>query len=110
MTEHPPLIDRVPRERAVSTFGRDVLVAASAGTGKTTILTERVLQALTAQGLDVTRILVLTFTEAAAEEMRGRIAQQLRRRCEEPQDTRLRAQLRRLDAAPISTTSSDSQA
>jgi ATP-dependent helicase/nuclease subunit A len=103
MTERPPLIDHGPRERAVSTFGRDVLVAASAGTGKTTILTERVLYALTALGLDVTRILVLTFTEAAAEEMRGRIAQQLRRRCEAQRDRRLRAQLRRLDAAPIST-------
>jgi len=103
MTEHPPLIDRAPRERAITTFDRDVLVAASAGTGKTTVLTERVLHALTAQGLDVTRILVLTFTEAAAEEMRARIAQQLRRRCEEEMDTRLRAQLRRLDAAPIST-------
>lgn len=103
MTEHPGLIDRIPRERAVATFGRDVLVAASAGTGKTTVLTQRVMHALTAENLDVTRILVLTFTEAAAEEMRSRIAQLLRQACQKPDPARLRIQLRRLDAAPIST-------
>jgi ATP-dependent helicase/nuclease subunit A len=96
-------MDQAQRDRAVRTFDRDVLVAASAGTGKTTVLTERVVHALTHQRSDITRILVLTFTEAAAEEMRSRIAHRLHQACSACGNAHLRRQWLYMDAAPIST-------
>lgn len=89
---------------AIETRGRDVLVTASAGTGKTAVLAERCVQVLTGpNAVDVGRILVMTFTDAAAEEMRGRIAARLRQRYAATRDARLRHQLLMIDAAEIST-------
>lgn len=58
-------------------LGHDVLVSASAGSGKTTVLVERVLRQLL-NGGDVTRLLVVTFTNAAATEMKAKIAKALK--------------------------------
>ncbi len=90
---------------AIDTRDRQVLVAASAGTGKTAVLSERVAQAVADPkgGVDIERILVLTFTEAAAEEMRARIAGRLRAEAKTRKDRALRSQLLRIDAAHIST-------
>jgi ATP-dependent helicase/nuclease subunit A len=94
------------QKRAIETVGREVLVAASAGTGKTAVLSRRCVERICdpTHPADVDQLLVLTFTEAAAEEMKTRIARQLeaasRRR---PADGRLRRQLCRLDAAYIGT-------
>ena len=84
----------------------DLLVSASAGTGKTAVLVERILQLLTREDAPVAldRFLVVTFTEAAAAEMREKIAVQVRRRLgETPSDFRLRRQLLLLENAQIST-------
>ncbi len=94
--------------RAVSTTGRSVIVSAAAGSGKTTVLAERcaylVCDAPADQRCDIDSLLVLTFTDAAAAEMRSRIIEAIRRRAEErPNDKRLRDQLALADAAQIST-------
>jgi ATP-dependent exoDNAse (exonuclease V) beta subunit len=73
-----------------------VFVSAGAGTGKTTVIVERFCRAVCERGLDVDSILVITYTERAAGELRGRI----RRRLEEIGRHDL---ARELDAAWIST-------
>lgn len=90
---------------AIETVGRPVLVAASAGTGKTAALSGRVVERI-ADANDPAQadsILVLTFTDAAAEEMRSRIAETLYQRSRQARDVRLNRQLLLLDRANIST-------
>ncbi|MGO3380631.1 MAG: UvrD-helicase domain-containing protein, partial [Loigolactobacillus coryniformis] len=60
------------QQHAVTDAGRNILVSASAGSGKTTVLVERVIQKIL-HGTNVDELLVVTFTEAAASEMRDRI-------------------------------------
>lgn len=93
------------QQRAVETIGRDVLVTASAGTGKTAALSQRCAARIcdTAAPIDADRLLVLTFTDAAAEEMRSRIAAVLRQTARLTNDSRLRQQALLLDGAYIST-------
>jgi ATP-dependent helicase/nuclease subunit A len=90
---------------ALSPADREILVTASAGTGKTAVLTERCLRILsdTSHPTSVDEILVVTFTDAAAEEMRSRIARGLRARYAKTPHPRLKHQLLLLDAADIST-------
>ncbi len=97
-----------PQQEAVTTVGRSLIVSAAAGSGKTSVLAERcaylVCDAPPAARCDVDRLLVLTFTEAAAGEMRQRIIAALRERlAATPGDHRLREQVALADAARIST-------
>lgn len=57
---------------AINKDGTNIIVSAGAGSGKTAVLTERVIRKLK-QGIDVDRLLVLTFTNEAANEMKSRI-------------------------------------
>ena len=68
------------QKRAIAARGSDVLVTASAGTGKTAVLSGRCVDIIADKSIcpDVWSILVLTFTDMAAEQMRSRIAEQLR--------------------------------
>src|SRR5207249_10573281 len=79
----------------ISTTGRSLLVSAAAGSGKTAVLAERcahlVCDAPNPCGVD--ELLVVTFTNAAASEMRERIEKVLRQRVEAPDDPRLARQL-----------------
>ena len=89
--------------RAVMARGRPVLVSAAAGSGKTRVLTER-LMARVLEGEDIDRFLVITFTRAAAAELRGRILAELNRRAAaDPADKRLRRQSALLYRAKIGT-------
>ncbi len=90
------------QKRAIKARGSDVLVTASAGTGKTAVLSGRCVNIVSDKS-DVRNILVLTFTEAAAEQMRSRIAEQLRNAFLEKPDSHLRYQLMLLQGADIST-------
>ena len=72
-----------------------VFVSAGAGTGKTTVLVERFAKAVCERGLDVDSLLVITYTERAAGELRARIRARL---AERPRDL-----ARELDGAWIST-------
>jgi len=84
------------QRRAIAEEGKTILVNAGAGSGKTSVLAARVMRKLQ-QGVDIDRLVILTFTNAAAAEMRSRIKQNIRK------DPTLTAQLKRLDNAVIST-------
>ena len=87
--------------RAIELRGENILLSAAAGSGKTTVLVERVLR-LIAEGADIDRMLVVTFTRAAASDMRAKLSKQLSERAAAG-DGRCREQLLRLDRASIST-------
>jgi ATP-dependent helicase/nuclease subunit A len=65
------------QQRAAIGARGDVFVAAGAGTGKTAVLVERFVQAVVDDGLDVDSLLVITYTERAAGELRARIRSRL---------------------------------
>ena len=90
---------------AINSAGKDILVTASAGTGKTAVLAQRCANILagTADPTNISQILVLTFTNAAADEMQSRIAENLRAQFQKDRTNYLRRQLLTLDAAHIST-------
>lgn len=79
------------QRRAIDGRG-NLIVSAAAGAGKTAVLTERICS-LVAGGVSVDELLVLTFTRAAAAEMKLRIEQRLQRAVEETEDETLRARL-----------------
>jgi superfamily I DNA/RNA helicase/RecB family exonuclease len=79
----PPELDDAQR-RVVSHSGGPLLVLAGPGTGKTTVLAEAVVDRVTARGIDPSRILVLTFSRKAAQELRERITLRLHRTTTEP--------------------------
>lgn len=84
----------------------DACVAAAAGSGKTAVLVERVLHLVVERGFDLGHIVAITFTEAAAAEMKERLRRELRaREAAGDPDTveRWRALGRRLETARIST-------
>lgn len=86
-----------------------VLVSAAAGSGKTAVLVERVIERLTdpEHPTDADRLLVVTFTKAAAAEMRDRIEKRLLALMkEQPENTRLRRQQLLLQQAHICTVDS----
>ena len=64
------------QEKAIETFGKDIIVSAGAGSGKTAVLSERVLEHVK-NGIDIEEMLILTFTNLAAGEMRDRIRSKL---------------------------------
>ncbi len=93
------------QKQAIESQSGDITVAASAGTGKTTVLSQRAVRILGMPELcpDVSDILVLTFTDAAAGEMNTRIARHLRDSAQQGKNAHLRKQLLMLDGADIST-------
>ena len=93
------------QSQAINTDG-SVLVAAAAGSGKTAVLVERVIRKLTAEENPVSadRLLIVTFTNAAAAEMRSRIEKRLLEECRKrPDDALLRRQRRLIQTAQICT-------
>ena len=93
------------QKQAIETLDKSVLVSAAAGSGKTAILVERILRIILEGRANVDELLVVTFTNAAASEMKLRLAAAIRKRMrEEPEDApRLREQLSRLYRAYITT-------
>ena len=96
------------QRRGIETAGRSLLVSAAAGSGKTAVLAARcaylVCDAPPPHRCDVDELLVVTFTKAAAAEMRNRIERALRERLASgPYDARLARQLMLLDRAHVST-------
>ena len=94
------------QEAAMNIRDKMLLVSAAAGSGKTSVLTERIIRLLTADEhpADLSRILVVTFTRAAAAELKARIAQALTAAlAERPGDAHLSRQLFLLGSAQIST-------
>lgn len=94
------------QQQAIQAGERKILVAAAAGSGKTAVLVERIIQRLLdpANPLDLDRLLVVTFTEAAASEMRTRIGAALTKELnQDPANRHLKRQLALLHKAQIST-------
>lgn len=93
--------------KAIWAKGCDILVSAAAGSGKTAVLIERLIQKIMASGadhVDVDELLVVTFTNASAAEMRNRMAEALEKAiAADPQNLELRRQLSLLSKAQIST-------
>lgn len=90
--------------KAIVASGRDILVAAAAGSGKTAVLVERMIHKIVEEHVDVDRLLVVTFTNASAAEMRHRIGEALEKQLEKkPASLHLRRQLSLLNRASIST-------
>ena len=94
------------QKQVISLRHRNLLVSAAAGSGKTAVLVERILALVTdpEHPVDIDRLLVVTFTRAAAGEMKDRIARALEKRLEErPEDLHLQRQGVLLQHAQIST-------
>ncbi|NLK20839.1 MAG: helicase-exonuclease AddAB subunit AddA [Epulopiscium sp.] len=94
------------QQDAIDTRGCDLLVAAAAGSGKTAVLVERIIKIITntKNPVDIDKLLVVTFTNAAAAEMRERLGETISKRLEEePNNTHLQKQLTLLNRASIST-------
>lgn len=91
--------------KAISLRGNNILVSAAAGAGKTSVLVERVLRQVTSPDnpLDLERLLVVTFTEKAAAEMKQRVRAALEAAASESKNPGMRRQLALLDRAQIST-------
>ena len=96
------MIGRVftPSQQNVIDFrGKNMLVSASAGTGKTTVMIERIVS-LIEQGADVSEFVVVTFTNLAAAEMKARLAAKL---AENRNNPHVLEQMEKLDGASICT-------
>ena len=87
------------QQNVIDFRGKNMLVSASAGTGKTTVMIERIVS-LIEQGVDVSEIVVVTFTNLAAAEMKTRLAAKLAERRGTP---RILEQIEKLDSASICT-------
>lgn len=92
--------------KAIKAKDQDILVAAAAGSGKTAVLVNRIIEKILDEDhpLDIDRLLVVTFTNASAAEMRHRIGDALEAAiAEQPDSHHLRRQLSLLNKAMIST-------
>lgn len=97
------MVQLTPKQKlAVTDRDHDILISASAGSGKTTVLVERVLNELR-HGVGVDELLVITFTKAAANEMKTRIKNKLQGLLTNKQSHFLLQQLVNIDTANIST-------
>ncbi len=82
----------------------NILVAAAAGSGKTAVLVERIINKIITDKIDIDRLLVVTFTNAAASEMRERVLDAIYKKLEENlEDEHLQRQITLLNKASICT-------
>ena len=94
------------QQSVIDSRGGNLLVAAAAGSGKTAVLVERIIQMILNPDLkvDIDKLLVVTFTNAAASEMRERIGDAISKKLDEnPEDEHLQDQLVLLNKASITT-------
>ena len=94
------------QEQVIYLRNRAILVSAAAGSGKTAVLVERIIQMITDREhpVDIDRLLIVTFTNAAAAEMRERITSAIEQALEEsPEDVHLQRQQTLVHTAQITT-------
>ena len=90
--------------QAITQKGSNILVSAAAGSGKTAVLVERIINKITKENIDIDKLLVVTFTNAAATEMRERVLDAIYDKLEkEPDNMNLRKQVILLNKSNIST-------
>lgn len=92
------------QQSAVDSRERSLLVSAAAGSGKTKVLVERLFSYVEREGANLDDFLIITYTRAAASELRGKIAKALTERMErDPGNYHLRQQMLRVYRADIKT-------
>ena len=92
------------QKKVVDTRNCNLLVAAAAGSGKTAVLVKRIIKKVTEEGQDIDRLLIVTFTNAAAAEMRERIGAAIEEALLfNPEDAHLQRQMLLLHNAQITT-------
>lgn len=90
--------------QAIKEKGSNILVAAAAGSGKTAVLVERIIEKIINDRIDIDRLLVVTFTNAAAAEMRERVLEAIYQKLDEtPENEHLQKQITLLNKASICT-------
>ena len=96
------------QQQAVDTLDKSILVAAAAGSGKTAVLIQRIVNIVLQGKANVDELLIVTFTNAAASEMKLKLSKEIRRRMQENPASRamLGEQINRLYKAYITTFSS----
>lgn len=91
------------QQKAIDHRGSDLLISAGAGSGKTATLTERIIRKII-DGADISRMLVVTFTKEAANELKSRITARLVAALKEnPDNKHLQSQIVKMPSASIST-------
>lgn len=96
----------VAQQKVIDTRNKNVLVSAAAGSGKTAVLVERIITMISEgeNPIDIDRLLVVTFTNAAAAEMRGRIGKAIEEKLvKQPDNHHLQRQISLLQSAQITT-------
>ncbi len=91
---------------AINAEAPKILISAAAGSGKSTVLTERIISSVTSEekAFDISKILAVTFTKASAEDLKAKIGKEVRKAVlRDPENKRLKAQLIKLSSAKIST-------
>lgn len=94
------------QQRVIDTRDCNILVSAAAGSGKTAVLVERIIQMITddSHPVDIDRLLIVTFTSAAAAQMRERISKAVSQKLEEnPENEHLQRQASLIHNAQITT-------
>ena len=96
------------QKQAIYEKDSNILVAAAAGSGKTAVLVERIINKIINENMDIDRLLVVTFTNAAASEMRERILNAIYKKLEEErkneqEEAKLQRQITLLNKASICT-------
>ena len=92
------------QKQAIYEKGNNILVAAAAGSGKTAVLVERIINKIINENVDIDRLLVVTFTNSAASEMRERVLKAIYKKIDEnPADERLQRQVTLLNKSSICT-------
>ena len=92
------------QKQAIYEKGNNILVAAAAGSGKTAVLVERIINKIVNENVDIDKLLVVTFTNAAASEMRERILKAIYEKIDEdPENEKLQRQVTLLNKSSICT-------
>lgn len=91
------------QKAAIEALNTNVLVSASAGAGKTTVLIGRLMKRIEIDRISLDQVVAMTFTELAAMEMRKRLLKELNKRYTETKDEYLKEQISLLPSAQIST-------
>lgn len=97
------------QQKVIDLRNRNILVSAAAGSGKTAVLVERIIQMVTNPDhpVDIDHLLIVTFTKAAASEMRERIGAAIEKKLQEfPENEHLQKQATLIHSAQITTTHS----
>ena len=103
----PPVKDQAAREKIAKQLNRTMFVEAGAGSGKTSSLVERVKNLLLIEGVSISEIVAITFTDKSAKELLERITFELaeleRGELDEITSTRVKQALSEIEQAPIGT-------